>query len=294
VSLFVRRWVHTLGAFLERMVATMLLDGQGNRLEPIRKADRWRLFEALLNNGALANPLRTAVDGYVSDAVAAKQAGRDVVIDSTAAGPHVFGRLGTQWLSDYKHWLASKCSESPGHQEIRAEGMYGMMLWYMLADRPERWLAPPQGGKKAYKLLEADVNNLAPVPARRGPIVSSKYRGTTDYVRVMMELIRAAEYRGLTTCQDIAVMMGLPLQGMHMGQEIGHLLGEISEDESLAGRPMLSAVVVGVSGKPGPGFFSLARQLAKFTGTESEDDGYWNGELQSVYKAWRRSLRKNA
>jgi hypothetical protein len=230
------------------MVVKILLDGQGNRLAPIRKADRWRLFEALLNNVPLATPLRTAVDGYISDTVAGKQAGRDVVIDSTAAGPHVFGRLGTQWLSDYKQWLGSKCSESPAYQEIRAEGMYGMMLWYILAaDRPERWLAPPQGGKRVYTLLEDDTASQAPVPERRSLIVSSKYRGTTDYVRVTTELVRAAEYRGLTTYQDVAVIMGLPLQGIHMGQEIGHLLGEISEDESLAGRPMLSAVVVGVA-----------------------------------------------
>lgn len=169
-----------------------------------------------------------------------------------------------------------------------------MMLWYILADRPECWLAPPQGGRKAYKLLEEDLTSHGPVTGRRSLIKPSKYRGTTDYVRVMTELIRAAEYRGLTTYQDIAVIMGLPLMGMHMGQEIGHLLGEISEDESFAARPMLSAVVVGVGGKPGPGFFSLARQLGKFTGTESEDDNFWNRELQSVYKVWRRPLRRDA
>jgi len=28
------------------------------------------------------------------------------------------------------------------------------------------------------------------------------YRGTTDYIRVLAELVRAAQYRGVTTYQD--------------------------------------------------------------------------------------------
>src|SRR5215510_11953840 len=91
--------------------------------------------------------------------------------------------------------------------------------------------------------------------------VKDKYRGTTKYVHVLAELVRAAQYRGITTYQDIAVIMGLPIQGAYMGKETGHILGEISEDEFRSGRPMLSAVAVGVSGRPGPGFYSLAKSL---------------------------------
>ena len=40
-------------------------------------------------------------------------------------------------------------------------------------------------------------------------IVTGKYRGTTTYFRVFEELVRAAQYRGLTTYQDIAVLNGL-------------------------------------------------------------------------------------
>jgi len=40
-------------------------------------------------------------------------------------------------------------------------------------------------------------------------IVKAKYRRTTKYFHVMAELVRAAQYRGLTTYQDIAVIMGL-------------------------------------------------------------------------------------
>lgn len=121
------------------------------------------------------------------------------------------------------------------------------------------------------------------------PVVRSKYRGTTTYERVKAELIRAAEYRGVTTYQDIALIMGLPLQGSHMGAETGHILGEISEDEMRDGRPMLSAVAVSVSGTPGSGFFALARDLGRVK-TSDDDAGYWQGERDAVYQAWRRPL----
>ena len=93
--------------------------------------------------------------------------------------------------------------------------------------------------------------------------VSDKYRGTTEYALVLGELVRAAQYRGLTTYQDIAPLVGLPQSGQYMGKEIGLILGAISEDEVLAGRPMLSALAVNVKGDPGPGFFGLARELSR-------------------------------
>ena len=120
-------------------------------------------------------------------------------------------------------------------------------------------------------------------------IVPDRYRDTAEYVRVLGELVRAAQYRGITTYQDIAVMMGLPTKGSHMGAEIGHLLGEISEDEVNAGRPMLSAVAVGVSGKPGSGFYTVAQGLGKLH--EGQDEvAFWQRERDAVYETWRRPL----
>ncbi len=121
------------------------------------------------------------------------------------------------------------------------------------------------------------------------PIVQNKYRGTTMYYEVHSELVRAAQYRGLTTYQDLAVIMALPLSGSHMGSETGHVLGEIVEDEVGSGRPMLSAVAVGVSGKLGPGFFGLARHLGKLREGEDEQ-AFWEAERNRVYEAWRRPL----
>ena len=123
------------------------------------------------------------------------------------------------------------------------------------------------------------------------PEVKNKYRGTTTYFHVLAELVRAAQYRGLTTYQDIAVIMGLPTQGSYMGSVTGHVLGEISEDEVSAGRPMLSAVAVSVEGKAGPGFFDLARKLHRL-GSSEDEPAFWERERHAAYAAWRRPLPK--
>lgn len=122
-------------------------------------------------------------------------------------------------------------------------------------------------------------------------VVDDKYRGTTGYVRVLAELVQAAQYRGLTSYQDIAKIMGLPTQGNLMGKEIGQMLGEIAEDEFRAGRPLLGAVVVGTSGKPGPGFFGLAKDLGKLT-DDDDPQAFWERERNAAYEAWRRPLPK--
>ena len=119
--------------------------------------------------------------------------------------------------------------------------------------------------------------------------VRSKYRGTTKYFHVLAELVRAAQYRGITTYQDVALIMGLPPTGSHMGKEVGWVLGEISEDEVTAGRPMLSSVAVDVRGKVGEGFFGLARQLGRLTET-ADTTAFLEAERLATYQAWRRPL----
>jgi len=120
-------------------------------------------------------------------------------------------------------------------------------------------------------------------------LVKDKYRGTTKYIHVLAELVRAAQYRGITTYQDWAVIMGLPVKGAFMGKETGHVLGEISEDVFLSGRPMLSAVAVGVSGRPGQGFYTLAKDLGLMKSGQDERV-LWDQQREAVYETWRRPL----
>lgn len=117
-----------------------------------------------------------------------------------------------------------------------------------------------------------------------------RYRGKREYGLIYTELITAAKYRGTVTYQEIAQIMGLPLQGNHMSREVGWVLGEISEDELKNGRPMLSAIAVGVNGKPGAGFFDWARKLGRLT---SEDEwAFWESECKAVYDTWKVKLQK--
>lgn len=124
-------------------------------------------------------------------------------------------------------------------------------------------------------------------------VVSNKYRGTKEYHLIYSELITASRYRGTITYQEIAQIIGLPLKGNYMGAEIGHLLGEISEDELNAGRPMLSSIAVNVQGSLGAGFFNLARSLGKLAeeSKEAEND-FWEEESEAVYETWKVVLKE--
>jgi len=121
---------------------------------------------------------------------------------------------------------------------------------------------------------------------------TTKYRGSKEYLLVYCELIRAARYRGMTTYKAVADIMGLPLTGRHMGAEVGHMLGEISQDELDRGRPMLSAIAVSSRGSLGPGFFNLARGVGKLQDDSKEgEQRFWEKEKEAVYATWRKEFK---
>jgi hypothetical protein len=115
----------------------------------------------------------------------------------------------------------------------------------------------------------------------------SKYQGTVAYHLVYAELINAARYRGLTSYQRIAQIAGLPASGSHMGSVAGAILGEIVENELASGRPMLSALCVRTTGKPGPGFYEFAKERGRLKADTSKAKAdFWASEREAVYVAW--------
>lgn len=123
--------------------------------------------------------------------------------------------------------------------------------------------------------------------------VEGKFRKTKEYHLVHTELVTAARYRGTVTYQEIAKLMGLPMRGSYMGSQIGRILGEISEDEVRADRPMLSAIAVNVQGAPGTGFFTWARELGKYDGQSADEERvFWELEKAAVYETWKVILPK--
>jgi hypothetical protein len=73
-------------------------------------------------------------------------------------------------------------------------------------------------------------------------VVKDKYRGTTTYFHVLAELVRAAQYKGITTYQDIAVIMGLPPTGTLGNSSAEQLtkLGSVRYRNDSACRPWLT------------------------------------------------------
>ena len=118
-----------------------------------------------------------------------------------------------------------------------------------------------------------------------------KYRGTDIYRYVYTELTLAARYRGTLTYQEVAAMARLPMTGNHMSREVGLLLGEISEDEHLQGRPLLSALVINVEGKVTGGFFTLARLLGLLTSDDpAAEQRFLDQQRKAIYAYWKRPL----
>ncbi|MCD4671794.1 MAG: hypothetical protein K8R77_03935 [Anaerolineaceae bacterium] len=103
-------------------------------------------------------------------------------------------------------------------------------------------------------------------------------------------MINAAQHQGFTTYQEIAQAVGLPTVGSYMGKAVGDLIGAISQNEVEMGRPMLSAIVVNVDGKPGTGFIPWAQELGLFKEGDDENT-FWENECQKIYEEWKISYR---
>jgi len=69
------------------------------------------------------------------------------------------------------------------------------------------------------------------------------------------------------------------------------LLEQVSRAEHARGNPLLSAFVVsGEMRVPGPGFFSLARELKRFSGsTERDKLTFFTEEMKRLYAYWQET-----
>jgi hypothetical protein len=122
--------------------------------------------------------------------------------------------------------------------------------------------------------------------------LGSQYRGTREFLLVYCTLIRAAQQGTLLYYKEVAHHLGIHHAGHHMARQVGQVLGEISEDEHQAGRPMLSAIAVNEAGFPGDGFFKLARRLGKLTTQDARaEEQFLNSERSSVYATWAPSTQ---
>ena len=120
--------------------------------------------------------------------------------------------------------------------------------------------------------------------------MAKEWKDTKEYFITYSILINAAKQSGLATYQEIAQACGLPTAGSYMGSVVGGILGAISKNELEHGRPFLSALTVGVSGKPGPGFFEWAKKLNAAKDNQNEED-FFIQECKRIYDEWKTPYR---
>lgn len=120
---------------------------------------------------------------------------------------------------------------------------------------------------------------------KRTHVVRIKYFNTIEYWGVFAALVHAAQSGSTVPYVAVAEAMGLSKRGNHMANEVGHLLGEISERETHSDRPMLSAIAVNRLGNPGKGFFVLAKRLGRMLGTNT-DATFLHRERRRVFRTW--------
>ena len=103
---------------------------------------------------------------------------------------------------------------------------------------------------------------------------------------VLGRLQQTARARQTITYSELATEIGWAPRGM------GALLGKIVGAEAVAGRPLLTAVVVrsGKKGLPGDGFFTIAQSLGHCLGAPSPEY-CWRLELQKTYEYWAASVK---
>jgi hypothetical protein len=103
--------------------------------------------------------------------------------------------------------------------------------------------------------------------------------------RLREYLIAVARRGETTTYAGVMGAAGLDVDEPADRVRLAGLLREISTAEHAAGRPMLTAVVVHRGrGRPGRGFFELARSLGLHAG--SDDEVFFAAELARVYREW--------
>jgi hypothetical protein len=105
-------------------------------------------------------------------------------------------------------------------------------------------------------------------------------------LHVRKACIKAAKSRSVLTYSALAPLLGLDMYMPADRAKIGELLDELARAEHEAGRPLLSAVVVGANGgMPGHGFFKLARSFGLMGPKDVKKAFCWE-ELQRLYAYW--------
>jgi len=100
------------------------------------------------------------------------------------------------------------------------------------------------------------------------------------------ELKEVAQRKSLITYKELAGVVGLDWNKDYgKCRQIFSVLGAVSISEVQQGHPMLSAIAVRQDTRiPGPGFFTLARDLGRYQ--SGEDYSFWVAERDAAWNLW--------
>ena len=117
------------------------------------------------------------------------------------------------------------------------------------------------------------------------PVEEADVSVNTGMEAIHEELLRVAKRKSTVYYSDIAPLAELDMNLDDHRMRMAQFLDRISTSEHEAGRPLLSAVVIGKgTNRPGKGFFELARRLGLHG--SSDDRKYWLQERQRVHDYW--------
>jgi hypothetical protein len=113
----------------------------------------------------------------------------------------------------------------------------------------------------------------------------------SDWTRGKQEMLgilrRVAAKRGMIAYSELSNEM-TAIRIEPFGLQMSEMLGEISEEEDMAGRGLLTVIVVHKTGdmEPGVGFYDLACKRGRDT---SDRLKLWVAELHKVHDHWANS-----
>ena len=107
-----------------------------------------------------------------------------------------------------------------------------------------------------------------------------------EHQAVYERLVKAARAGEFVHYGELAKMLGIDLDNPHFGAQVGKVLGQISEEEVAAGRPMISAIVEDTM-LPGAGFFKLGQELHR-TDPGEDEIGFAIRQIKRVHEYWSR------
>jgi hypothetical protein len=108
-------------------IPKMLLTVDGQRPNSVGRADYWGRFLTLQRHPDLFSRLRDQATAGVDAAVSDQ---REPAIDSARLGAQVLSTIGSWWHGEFSRRF-------PNFPNGAAAGLFGMLLWNYLAERPD-------------------------------------------------------------------------------------------------------------------------------------------------------------